>query len=120
MKIAVSSQGTTMDSPVDPRFGRAGFFIVFDTETKTSTAISNTANQNAIQGAGIQSAKTIADLKAETLVTGHVGPKAHAALTAAGIAIYTGASGTVRQAVDAFLSGTLAKTDQATVNGHWS
>ncbi|MDH3882088.1 MAG: dinitrogenase iron-molybdenum cofactor biosynthesis protein, partial [Desulfobacteraceae bacterium] len=33
MKIAVTSQGTNLDSQVDPRFGRAAYILIVDTET---------------------------------------------------------------------------------------
>ena len=33
MKIAVTSKGKTMDSEVDPRFGRAAYILVVDSET---------------------------------------------------------------------------------------
>jgi predicted Fe-Mo cluster-binding NifX family protein len=35
MKFAVASQGNDLQSPLDPRFGRAKYFIVVDTETGT-------------------------------------------------------------------------------------
>jgi predicted Fe-Mo cluster-binding NifX family protein len=34
MKICVSSSGNSVDSILDPRFGRAAYFIIADTETK--------------------------------------------------------------------------------------
>lgn len=108
-----------MDSPMDPRFGRARYFIVVDTDTGNFSAHDNALNLNAVQGAGIQSAKNIADLGVDALITGHVGPKAYTALEAAGIPVFTSASGTVQDALKAFQAGTLAKADRPTVSGHW-
>ena len=34
MKIAVTSTGQTLSDPIDPRFGRAAFFILVDADTK--------------------------------------------------------------------------------------
>ena len=33
MKVAITAQGEQMKSPVDPRFGRAKWFIVIDMDT---------------------------------------------------------------------------------------
>lgn len=119
MKIAVSSTGKDLNSAVDPRFGRARFFIVIDTETGAFSAHDNTQSMNALQGAGIQSAKNVADLGVQTVVSGNMGPKAFSTLHAAGIDIFTGASGTVQDALDAFNDGTLHKSGSANVEGHW-
>ena len=83
MKIAITSQGPSLDSLVDPRFGRAKHFILADTEADAFTAHDNAQNLNAPQGAGIQAAQTVARLGAEAVLTGHVGPKAFAVLKAA-------------------------------------
>ena len=119
MKVAISAQGKDMNSPVDPRFGRAKYFIVVDTETESFAAHDNSQNLNAPQGAGIQAAKNVLDLGAEAVVSGNVGPKAFDTLMTAGITVYTGASGTVRDALEAFKSEKLKKTEKATVEGHW-
>ena len=119
MKIAVSSTGKDLSSIVDQRFGRARFFIVIDTETGEFSAYDNTQNLNALQGAGIQSAKNVVDFGAKAVITGNAGPKAFSTLQAAGIDIYTGAAGTVQEAVDAFKAGALQKAGKANVEGHW-
>ena len=119
MKIVVTSQGTNMQSPVDPRFGRASSFIVFDTETGAWSAVSNSVNANAAQGAGIQASKRVVELGADALLTGHVGPKAFAALRAGGVAIHTGAGGTVAEAVEQFKAGNLKAAESSDVEGHW-
>jgi predicted Fe-Mo cluster-binding NifX family protein len=120
MKVVVSSSGQSLDAPVDPRFGRAAFFIVVDTDTGACEAHDNAQNLNAAQGAGIQAAETVARLGAEAVITGHCGPKAFRALSAAGIKVVVGAEGSVNAAIEAFKSGTLAPTDAANAEGHWA
>ena len=120
MKIAITSQGTSLDSPVDPRFGRAKHFVLADTESGDFTSHDNAQNLNAPQGAGIQAAQAVARLGAEAVLTGHVGPKAFAVLKAANIIVYTGASGTVREAIDCLKSGKLQAAKTADVEGHWN
>lgn len=120
MKIVVTSRGTNLDSPVDPRFGRARHFLLVDTETMQTTAHDNAQNLNAPQGAGIQAAQAVYNLGAGAVVTGNVGPKAFATLHAGGIAVYLGASGTVREAIEQFRSGQLKLAESANVEGHWA
>jgi len=49
MKIVITTQGDSSDSEVDPRFGRAQSFLVYDTETDTYSPVSNTQNLQAQQ-----------------------------------------------------------------------
>ncbi|NLF33087.1 MAG: dinitrogenase iron-molybdenum cofactor biosynthesis protein [Planctomycetes bacterium] len=119
MRIAITAQGRDLNAPVDPRFGRAACFVVVDTETGAVSVVDNTQSLNAPQGAGIQAGKTVVDLGVKALITGHVGPKAFATLTAGGVAVYTGAAGDVGGAVEQFKAGTLKPADAATVEGHW-
>jgi predicted Fe-Mo cluster-binding NifX family protein len=119
MKLVITSEGESSQSSMDPRFGRAKFFVVMDTETQEVTAIPNTVNLNATQGAGIQAGKTIVELGIKSLITGHVGPKAFATLQAGNVEVYTGATGTVADAVAQLKSGQLKKVSSADVEGHW-
>jgi len=120
MKIAVTAQGPDLDSPVDPRFGRAKYFLVTDTEDGQSTAHSNEQNLGAVQGAGIQAARTVIGLGVAAVVTGNVGPKAFATLLAGKVAVYTGAGGSVKEAVEQFKAGRLKAAQRASVEGHWT
>ena len=95
MKIAVTAQGTEMTSEIDPRFGRAACFLVVDTESGDHQVVDKTQNLNAAQGAGVQAAQTVANLKVDAVLTGHCGPKAFQVLQSGGVAIYVGATGTV-------------------------
>jgi predicted Fe-Mo cluster-binding NifX family protein len=119
MKVAVTSQGTDMKSQVDPRFGRAKFFIVIDIETGELSVVNNSQNLAAAQGAGIQAGKTVVGLNVDAVLTGHVGPKAFATLQAGGVAVYPGAAGTVAQAIEQFKAGTWVQAADADVDGHW-
>lgn len=47
MKVAVTAQDRTLDSLVDPRFGRARYFLLIDTETGNFTVHDNLQNLNA-------------------------------------------------------------------------
>ena len=119
MKIAVSSQGQEPSSALDPRFGRAAGFIVYDDETGQHEYVSNQQNLQAMQGAGIQTAQNVAQTGAKSVISGHVGPKAFSALRAGGIDIYLSQSGTVQDALDAFKAGKLEKAQDADKPGHW-
>lgn len=119
MKIAFSTSGHDLNAPVDTRFGRALKFLICDPETNEYSVIDNTQNLNAAQGAGIQSAETVARSGAKALVTGHCGPKAFRVLSAAGIKVYTVEGLTVAEALDRFRAGTLVEAVSADVEGHW-
>ncbi|MBW7863518.1 MAG: NifB/NifX family molybdenum-iron cluster-binding protein [Candidatus Hydrogenedentes bacterium] len=120
MKIIVSASGNSPDALVDPRFGRAAWFILIDSETGAFQAHENTQNLNAAQGAGIQAAQTVSRLGADIVITGHCGPKAFKTLSAAGVKVFLSADGSVTEAVEAFKSGTLVPADAPDVEGHWA
>jgi predicted Fe-Mo cluster-binding NifX family protein len=102
----VTSEGPTLDSQIDPRFGRAAGFVVVDPATWEFQYVDNGASQAMSQGAGINAAEAIARAGATALLTGYVGPKAFAALQAAGIAVIQAMGDmTVRQAVEEFAAG---------------
>jgi predicted Fe-Mo cluster-binding NifX family protein len=119
MKVAVSAKGRDLDSPVDQRFGRAEVFIIFDTDTGSFEAIDNRANLDLSQGAGIQSARNVVAQGPQYLITGHCGPKAYRSLSAAGVGVIVGATGTVREALAKFDAGELKPADEPDVEGHW-
>ncbi len=119
MKLAVTATGKELDSPVDPRFGRAPYIVIVDSDEMTLEALDNKENMNALKGAGIQAATMVSDHGAEVLLTGHCGPNAFKALQAAGIGVANNATGTVREAVTAYLDGKLPLADDSDVEGHW-
>jgi predicted Fe-Mo cluster-binding NifX family protein len=111
-KIAVSSDGPTLDDKVDPRFGRAGGFVIVDVDTMETEYINNGESQVMSHGAGIQAAEIVAGAGADVLLSGYVGPKAFQALSGARIAIGQNCDNlTVREAVERFLDGKIPVAD---------
>ncbi len=119
MKIAVTSKGKDLDSEVDPRFGRAAYILIVDTDSFEFEVLDNSENVNAFKGAGIQAASMVNDKGAEVLLTGFCGPNAFKTLNAAKIKVGSDAAGTIRDAVNAFNEGKVSFADQANVEGHW-
>jgi predicted Fe-Mo cluster-binding NifX family protein len=106
MKMAVCSAGNTVDSAVDPRFGRCQWFVIVDTETMDMTAKPNPGAVMA-QGAGVEAARVVLTENVGAVVAARFGPHAVQALSAAGVKMYQGVAGTVRQIVDRYKAGQL-------------
>ncbi|MDD4907596.1 MAG: NifB/NifX family molybdenum-iron cluster-binding protein [Candidatus Omnitrophica bacterium] len=114
MKICITSEGKTLDSKVDLRFGRCQNFIFFDTDTGNFEAQENASAQFQ-GGAGIQSGQLLVSKGVKAVLTGNIGPNAHQVLSAAGISIFTGVSGTVKEAIDNFKNGKYKAADAPSV-----
>lgn len=119
MKVAISTQGDSMESLVDQRFGRAPYFMVADTESGAVEALDNGKNLNLMQGAGIQAARNVVRSGVSAVLTGHCGPKAFKALAAAGVLVYLGAAGTAREAFEEFSRGGMSPAAGPDMRGHW-
>jgi predicted Fe-Mo cluster-binding NifX family protein len=119
MKLAITAERPELDSRVDPRFGRAAYFIVYDTDTDQWAAHDNAHNLNAPSGAGIQAARNVVDLGAAAVATGHVGPKAYSALQAGNVAVFLVGEETVAECVEKFKADRLTRAESADVAGHW-
>ncbi len=106
MKVAVSSRGQDLNSPIDPRFGRCAYFLVVDTDDMSFKVFDN---QSAALGggAGIQSAQFVVSKGARAVITGNCGPNAVKAFSAAGTDVYLGNNGTVQEAVQKLKNGRL-------------
>ena len=120
MKLAFTTLGENLNSPLDPSFGRARNFLVYDLQTQAIEIISNAQNLQAAQGAGIQAAQTIAKAGAKVLITGHCGPKAFRVLEAAGIKVFNTDAATIAEALTRYHAGSLSEAKTANVEGHWA
>jgi len=120
MKLAISISGNKLDSPFDPRFGRAAAFCLVESDTGAWTAHENPA-LSASGGAGVQAAQFIAKLGAQAVISGAYGPNPADTLSPAGIEMYLAPAGetlSAAEVLELFKAGKLSKTEAATHAGH--
>ncbi|MFZ5858671.1 MAG: NifB/NifX family molybdenum-iron cluster-binding protein [Chloroflexota bacterium] len=120
MKLIISISGNKLESPFDPRFGRAAAFCLVDSETGEWTVHENPA-LSASGGAGVQAAQFVAKLGTQAVISGAYGPNAFDALSPAGIEMYLAPTGETLTAADVlalFKVGKLQKAEAATHAGH--
>ncbi len=110
MKIAIPVDENNAKTGVCISFGRAPFFLIYDTQTKEPTFIENTAAQ-ASGGAGIKAAQMIVNSKAEVLLTPRCGENAADVIKAGGIKMFKTAGGSAMDNVNAYVDGKLSPLD---------
>ena len=106
MKIAIPIEEKVMEGKIASNFGRAPYFLVYDTELGVGKFHSNPAMLSQ-GGAGITAGQTIVDLGAEVLLTPLCGEKAGLVLLEAGVKIYQTDGDGVEKNLEAFQAGTL-------------
>ncbi|MDD2217406.1 MAG: NifB/NifX family molybdenum-iron cluster-binding protein [Eubacteriales bacterium] len=107
MKIAIPVDEGILESNVCISFGRTPYFLIYDTETKESVFIDNSAAAST-GGAGIKAAQAIVDNKADALLTPRCGENAADVLKAAEIKIFKTTSESIKDNIDAFIEGKLS------------
>lgn len=117
MKICVTAMDKGIDSGIDPRFGRCAYFVIVDSESGSVNSFENTG-LDAAGGAGIRAAEAVANLGAEVLLTGSVGPNAYSILSEVGIEVRVGIKDTVAAALDAYREGKLESIDSPNASAH--
>ena len=119
MKIAIPLDEKTLSSNVCVSFGRTPYFLIYDTETKESIFIENSAAAST-GGAGIKAAQTIVDNEANALLTPRCGQNAADVIKSADIKMFKTISASVKDNIDAFINGELSLLDEihAGFHGH--
>ncbi|MFH1415385.1 MAG: NifB/NifX family molybdenum-iron cluster-binding protein [Elusimicrobiota bacterium] len=118
MIICITSTGNDLEAQLDFRFGRCRYFIFLDNNTGKFDAVENPA-VNAMHGAGIQSSQLVLERKPDAVITGNIGPNASSILATAGINVFGGLSGTVKEAASDYITGKLEQLTAPTVPGHF-
>ena len=79
MITVITSDGNSLQSKLDLRFGRTSWFCVFNPKNNSVQFIEN-EHKNANEGAGVKAAEVVAELNAEKVISGDFGPKAKSLL----------------------------------------
>lgn len=109
MRIAVSvdtDQG--LDSAVSPHFGRCPYYALVDAEGSLITAVQVVRNPYYPEHMPGAIPQFIHEQKANVMLTGGMGQRAVMFFDQFGIQPVTGATGTLRQAVESYLSGAIS------------
>lgn len=117
MKIAVSATRPNVHAQVDTRFGRCPYFVIVDMETTNYEALENISAMGS-GGVGISAAQMIAGKGVEAVITGNCGPNAYRTLSAAGIKVITGFTGSIGDAIEKYKAGKLQASTQPNVSAH--
>lgn len=98
-KVCFTSLGKDLSSELDPKFGRARYFLIVEPQTSKVEILEN-PNREAVQGAGIQTAQLISRKDVSTVVTGRCGPNAQRVLESSGIRVIEGVSGKINDILE--------------------
>ena len=122
MKIAVTAENNNgLESIVAQHFGHAPFFILADVENGEVTTTQGVVNPFINGHAPGQVPGFIKEQNANVMLSGGMGGRAIQFFEQAGIQAATGATGTVRQALENFFGGRLteaAPCDESVAHGH--
>ena len=111
MRIMIPTNDDLNETTICPSFGRAPYFLIYDTESKTKSFLKNQAADSA-GGAGIAAAQSIVDSKAEVLLTPHCGENAAKVLQAANIQIIKTSGLSADENVKSYLEGKLSSLEE--------
>lgn len=115
MKILITASSEDLNGQVDPRFGRAPYYVIFDSENPDAVQIVPNPNAASPSGAGIAAAQYVASQGVSIVVSGAFGPNASSVLASAGIQMVSAPSGvSVKEAFEMAIQGKLTQNTQNT------
>lgn len=103
MRIAIPAEDKSLDSNVCQSFGRAPYFLLYNSVTKSMEFLDNSAVASQ-GGAGIRAAQVIADNGTQALITPRCGENAEQVLRNAEVLVYKSIPGTLKKNIDDFFS----------------
>ena len=74
MIVAITSTGNTIESSIDPRFGRCAFFVLYDTESKEIFFHKNPYKE-VEEAAGVSVVDWLSQFSCSKIVSGEFGSK---------------------------------------------
>ena len=101
MKIAIPTDKPSLEGTLFNKFGRAPYFLLYDTEIKSTKFVENNSIHS-VSGAGSQTAQLLIKEKINIVVIDTIGPKAQDIVQNAGITIIEGINGTIKENLENF------------------
>lgn len=117
MKILIPVEGKSLETNVNKSFGRAPYFLIYDTASAESIFLDNGAATSQ-GGAGIRAAQIVVDNNVGVLLTPRCGKNAAAVLSAADIELYKTINDTAENNIKAYVDGKLSKLDEIHAGFH--
>lgn len=99
MKIAITAEGNSLSSNIDPRFGRCAFFAIYDSETNETEFLPNPAIEST-EGAGPAAVQFVASQKVNKIIAGEFGGKIKALLDRLGIEMHLESRKTISEIIE--------------------
>lgn len=119
MKICLSVTSNASDAQIDPRFGRAPFFYICDSDSPESGEYLVNPGSQAGGGAGIQAGEFVIKSEVSVVLTGNVGPNAFDVLNAGSVKVCSNVSGNIAEAIQKFNAGEYGELDGPSVDSHF-
>lgn len=112
MNLMISSQGKSLQSQPNPRFGRTPVYIQYNTDDGSWEAFTNPAMEQS-GGAGVAASQFLIDKNTHVAISGRFGPNAFQVLSAAGIKMLTfdEDSQTIQEVIDHYKNENLHHAD---------
>jgi predicted Fe-Mo cluster-binding NifX family protein len=104
-------QNQGLSSEISMHFGKSPFFTFLKMENNEIKNVETVESRGRHTGGAITPAEIILNHNADVLVCGNLGSKAVNMLKNSGLKVYSGASGTVKEAVEKYLAGELSTAD---------
>lgn len=111
MKIAIPVNDKSIEGSICQSFGRAPYFLIYNTETQKGKFLENTALKSQ-GGAGIKAAQIIVDSGADSIITSRCGKNAADVMAIAKIKIYKSRGDSINENVEAQINGKLSLLDE--------
>lgn len=108
MRISMPVDEQRIDTTICISFGRAPYFLIYDTKSESYTFIDNSEAASSQGGAGIKAAQVVADQKVDVLLTPRCGENAAEVLKGANIQMYKTTSTDVKEMIEAYKNGELS------------
>ncbi|MDR3601308.1 MAG: NifB/NifX family molybdenum-iron cluster-binding protein [Desulfosporosinus sp.] len=117
MKIAMPVDDKSLETSISQSFGRAPYFLIYDTESKESLFLDNSAAASQ-GGAGVKAAQTIVDNKVAALLTPRCGENAAEVINKANIQMFKVINDSIKDNIEALKDGKLALLEEIHAGFH--